>query len=115
MSYKELIVWQKAMDLSEEIYRLSKLFPKEEIYALTSQIRRAVVSVPSNIAEGNARASSADYRHFLSIAKGSLVDVETQILIAIRLKYILLKETQSAMKLIDEVGRMLTALRKKLE
>jgi len=86
MSYKELIVWQKAMDLAEEVYLLSKLFPKEELYSLTNQIRRAIVSVPSNIAEGNARNSANEHRQFLSIAKSSLVKVETQILLAVRLK-----------------------------
>jgi four helix bundle protein len=87
-SYKDLIVWQKAMDLTVEIYRLSKRFPHDELYSLTNQIRRAVVSVPSKIAEGKSRNSKAEYLYFLSIAKGSLAETETQILFAIRLNYI---------------------------
>jgi four helix bundle protein len=81
-SYRELIVWQKAMKLVQSIYSLTKDFPKEEVYALTSQIRRAAVSIPSNIAEGQGRDSTKEFLHHLSIAYGSLMEVETQILIA---------------------------------
>ena len=86
--YRELIVWQKAMDLVEAIYRTTARFPKEELYGLTSQIRRAAVSIPSNIAEGQARNTTRDFLHFLAIAYGSLKEVETQVLIAERLGYI---------------------------
>src|SRR5260370_41920494 len=86
--YSELIVWQKAMDLTEEVYTETQHFPKEEIYGLTSQLRRAAVSVPSNIAEGQGRKSTSEFLHYLSIAYGSLMEVETQILIAARLAYI---------------------------
>ena len=113
-SYKELIVWQKAMDLVEEVYRLSKAFPKEEIYALINQVRRAVVSIPSNIAEGQARQSKAEFLNFLSIAQGSLAEVETQLLLAIRLSYLSESETQKAMQLREEISKMLASLRKKL-
>ena len=87
-SYQDLIVWQKAMDLVTEIYRITKNFPKEEIYGLTNQMRRAAISIPSNIAEGHARKSRAEYIRFLSIAQGSRAELETQILIAVRLGYL---------------------------
>ena len=87
-NYKDLIVWQKAMDLAAEIHRLTRSFPREELYGLTSQIRRAAVSVPSNIAEGQARQSTAEFRNFLSISQGSLAEVETQLLLAQRFQYL---------------------------
>jgi four helix bundle protein len=111
-SYKDLLVWQKAMDLVVETYQLSKMFPKEELYALTNQVRRAAVSVPSNIAEGQARQSKAEFRNFLSIAQGSLAEVETQLLIAQRLNYLTEAELQKAMQLREEVSKMLVALRR---
>lgn len=87
-SYRDLLAWQKAMDLVISIYKVSALFPKEEKYSLTQQIRRAVVSVPSNIAEGYGRKHRGDYTHHLSIANGSLKEVETQLIVAGRLVYI---------------------------
>jgi len=113
-SYKDLIVWGKAMDLVEEVYRLSVRFPKEELYSLSNQVRRAVVSVPSNIAEGQARQSKAEFLNFLSMAQGSLAEVETQLLLAIRLGYLLESDAQKAMQLREEISKMLTALRTKL-
>lgn len=113
-NFKDLIVWQKAMDLAEEVYRLSRTFPKEEIYSLTNQIRRAVVSIPSNIAEGKGRHAIAEYLHFLSIARGSLKEVETQLLLAIRFGYISKADTNKALGLVDEISRMLASLRAKL-
>ena len=86
--YRDLIVWQKAMDLVEAIYRTTAAFPREEIYGLTAQMRRAAVSIPSNIAEGNGRNTTRDYLHFLGMAYGSVKEVETQVLIAERLRYI---------------------------
>ena len=110
--FKNLIVWQKAMELVRAVYALSKAFPADERYALTDQLRRAVVSIPSNIAEGNGRASNADYGHFLSIARGSLYETMTQLQIAVDLGYIpALDPTLEA--LISEVGRMLTSMLKK--
>jgi four helix bundle protein len=111
-SYRDLLVWQKAMDLVVETYRLSKMFPKEELYALTNQVRRAAVSVPSNIAEGQARQSKAEFRNFLSIAQGSLAEVETQLLIAQRLNYLTEADLRKAMQLREEVSKMLVALRR---
>jgi four helix bundle protein len=87
-NYRELIVWQRAMDLVEEVYKSSRDFPREEVYVLTSQIRRAAVSIPSNIAEGQGRKSTSEFLHYLSIAHGSLREVETQTLIAYRLRYL---------------------------
>lgn len=112
--FKELIVWQKSMDLSEEVYRLTRSFPSHELYALTNQIRRAVVSVPSNIAEGQARNSTAEFGHFLSIARGSLAEVETQLLLAIRFKYLSETDTTQSLDLITQVGKMLNTLMKRV-
>src|SRR3989442_2311607 len=102
-NYRELIVWQKAMDLVEEVYKSSRDFPREEIYALTSQIRRAAVSIPSNIAEGQGRKSRSEFLHHLSIANGSLREVETQTLTAHRLRYIAQATTDDVMNLAAEV------------
>jgi four helix bundle protein len=113
-TYKDLIVWQKAMDQAEEVHRLSRSFPKEEIYGLTSQIRRAAVSVPSNIAEGQARQSTAEFRNFLSIAHGSLAEVETQLLLAIRFEYLSKPQATEALSLREEVSKMLSSLRSEL-
>ena len=108
--YKDLIVWQKAMDFVEMVYRETKNFPKEELYSLTSQIRRAATSIPSNIAEGQARKSTAEFKHFLSFAKGSLAEVETQLLIAQRLSYINPKQLSELMDTHEQIGKMLTSL-----
>jgi four helix bundle protein len=113
-SYRDLIVWQKAMDLAEEVYAATATFPKEELYALTNQLRRAVVSVPSNIAEGQARQSTAEFRHFLSIAQGSLAEVETQLLLATRFKYLSTQKTEPTLSLSKEISKMLTSLKSKL-
>ncbi len=104
-NYRELIVWQKAMDLVTEVYCLTRLFPREELYGLTNQIRRAVVSIPSNIAEGQARKSTAEFRNFLSIAQGSMAEVDTQILIAIRLQYLTETQAQTALALLMELKK----------
>ena len=109
-NYQELIVWQRAMDMVEEIYKATKDFPREELYALTSQIRRAAVSIPSNIAEGQGRRTTADFLRHLSIAYGSLREVETQALIARRLKYIAQAKLEDVMNRAGEVGRLLNGL-----
>jgi four helix bundle protein len=114
-SYKDLIVWQKAMALTEMIYALTQSFPKEEVYGLKSQVRRAAVSVPSNIAEGNARNSQAEYIQFLSIARGSLAEVETQLILAERFGYISREKNQSAFELQVEVGKMINTIIRKLK
>jgi len=113
-SHRDLVVWQKAMDLSVEVYSLTKRFPASENFRMTSQLTRAAVSVPANIAEGRARSTRKDYGNFLAIAQGSLAEAETYILLSIRLGYVTAAQTEVAVSLIAEVGRMLTALRQKL-
>lgn len=112
--YSELIVWQKAMDLTEDIYAETRRFPKEEIYGLTSQLRRAAVSVPSNIAEGQGRKSTGEFLRHLSIAYGSLMEVETQILIAARLVYLDAGQVDKLIERTSEVGRLLNGLMRSL-
>lgn len=114
-SHRKLIVWQKSMELVESVYRISQAFPVSEQYGLTSQIRRSTISVPANIAEGSARGSAKDYSNFLAIAKGSLMETETLLVIAVRLGYLKAKDAESAMGLIAEVSKMLTAIRAKLQ
>jgi four helix bundle protein len=109
-NYSELIAWQRAMDLVESVYNATKLFPKEELYGLTSQLRRAAVSIPSNIAEGQGRKSLNEFLHFLSIAYGSLREVETQILIVGRLNYLDQPEVNKLIALTSEVGRLINGL-----
>jgi len=111
--HKDLVVWQKAMDLVTAIYHLSRAFPKEEVYGLTSQIQRAAVSIPSNIAEGHALKQTQAYLRHLAIASGSLAELQTQIEIAGRLGY-LKPGSGEVSKLADEIGRMLAGLRKSL-
>ena len=103
------------MELVVIVYQATKSFPKEELYALTNQLRRAVVSVPSNIAEGQARKSSAEFRQFLSIARGSLAEVETQLIIANRLNYLAQEKLQPIMLLHQEVSKMIPALMRKID
>lgn len=112
--YRELIVWQKAMILVEQVYQATKGFPRDEVYGLTSQVRRAAVSIPSNIAEGQARKSRAEFRNFLSIAQGSKAEVETQILIAVRLKYLTQEQAAPILSLLEEISKMLAALQARL-
>ena len=109
-NYQELIVWQKSMDLVEEVYKSSRDFPREDIYGLTSQTRRASVSIPSNIAGGQRRRTTSDFLRHLSIAYGSLREVETQILIARRLRYVAQTRVDGVMDLAGEVGRLLNGL-----
>lgn len=109
-SYRDLIVWQKAMDLVGVAYRLSKQLPAHETYGLASQIQRAAVSVPANIAEGRGRKYRAEYLHHLSVANGSLKELETHLLIAVRLKYLSDEAVESALRQSEEVGRMIFGL-----
>jgi four helix bundle protein len=113
-SYKDLVVWQKAMLLVKEIYAIVKLLPKEEQFALSDQMRRAVVSIPSNIAEGYGRNSTNDYIRFLNIARGSKYELDTQIQICVMLNYISKEKAATALELSEEIGRMINALIKKL-
>ncbi len=114
-SYKDLVVWQKATELALFVYKVSKVFPKEEIYGLTSQIRRCAVSVPSNIAEGSERNSTRDYLRFINMAHASLAELETQLYIAQRLDYVTGENYQQLQVSAAEIGRMLNGLLRKLE
>jgi four helix bundle protein len=109
-NYQDLIAWQKAMDLVEMIYEVTKGLPKEELYGLTAQLRRAAVSIPSNIAEGQGRTSGKEFQNFLSIAHGSVREVETQILITQRLGYLKDAQVQTVLKLAGETGRLIKGL-----
>lgn len=114
MKYKDLTVWQKAMDFTAEIYRLTKNLPKEELYALSNQLRRAAVSIPLNIAEGNARFSTKEYLRFLSIARGSCAEVETQLLLCVKLNYLEQEDVEAVLSLQNEIERMLNSMISKL-
>jgi len=109
-SYRQLVAWQKAMQLVAEIYKATEAFPRHELYGLTNQLRRSAVSVPSNIAEGQARFSSKEFHHFLSHARGSLVEIETQILIAQELRYVPSNQANSLLRRTAELGRILNGL-----
>jgi four helix bundle protein len=113
-SYKDLLVWQKGIALVKHIYRLTTVFPGDEKYGLVSQMRRAAVSVPSNIAEGQARHSTGEFVQFVSHAEGSVAELETQLIIAVELGYCNLAHVQEAFELILELRKMLNALRRKL-
>jgi len=111
---RELKIWNKANDLVLEVYRLTKHFPKDEMYGLTSQVRRAVISIPSNIAEGAGRDSDKEFARFLSISNGSAYEVQTQVILAERLNYVQKELTNSALKNLDEIQRMNYSLKKRL-
>lgn len=113
-SYKELLVWNKSVKLTEEIYRLTSLYPKEEIFGITSQSRRAVVAIPSNIAEGYSRKTRTEYCRFVNIAFASAAELETQLIIAKRLKMTAEKNFEKSEHLLNEVQRMLKVLELKL-
>ena len=106
--YKELITWQKGMLLAEELYKITAMLPKEERFGLSDQLRRAGVSIPSNVAEGFGRESSNEYVRFLKIARGSLYEVETQLYLCINVGLIQKSQTASAFALCAEIGKMLT-------
>jgi four helix bundle protein len=108
--YRNLIVWQKSMELVVLIYALVKIFPKEEIYGLSSQMKRSAISIPSNIAEGNRRASAKDRVHFLIMAFGSVAELETQLEIAKRLSFGKQEKYDMIAPLLDEVARMLNKM-----
>jgi four helix bundle protein len=114
-SYQDLEVWQKAMDLVEDCYRLTRGFPGSETYGLSSQLQRSAVSIPANIAEGRERGRTKEFLHHLSIACGSLAELETHVLIARRLDYLNEENLRGLMDKIAEIGRMLNGLRGSLE
>ena len=114
-SYRDPIAWQQAMGLVTAIYKVSAFFPKDELYGLTSQLRRAAVSVPSNIAEGQGRRGTAEFRHFLRQASGSLMEVETQIMIAERLCYVSPETADDVLRSATELGKVLNGLMNSLK
>jgi four helix bundle protein len=114
-SYRDLIVWQQAMDLAALVYNLTREFPKHEQYGLTSQLCRAAVSVPSNIAEGHARDSTKEYLHHVSFAMGSLAEVETQVLLAERLGYLSTDASNTTLTKTAELGRRIRNLQQALK
>ena len=111
---RELIVWQKSMSLVTDIYRLSRSFPKDEVYGLTSQMRSCAISIPSNIAEGNGRAPTNDYIRFLRMAVGSLYELQTQLEISRNLEYISKTDFDTSYESSREIERMLSSLLRKL-
>lgn len=115
LGYQGLDVWKKSMEMARSVRKVAKLLPQEELYELSSQIRRAAVSIPSNIAEGNGRASTKDYLQFLSIARGSNYELQTQLQLCVVFEYCTEAEIQEALNLSYDVGRMLNALIDKLD
>jgi four helix bundle protein len=115
LTHKDLEVWKKSMDLVVTVYGLTKQFPKEEVYSLTNQIRRAAVSIPSNIAEGRGKRSTRDFIRFINIAYGSAAELETQLLISERLGYVTSEQLQPIFEEINRVNRMLNGMHSGLE
>ena len=113
--YRQLEVWQLAMDLAERCYQATKGFPKEELFGLTSQIRRSAVSIPANIAEGQGREHTKEFLNHLSIARGSLLELETHLMLSQRIGLLQQPELDSLLTMTDRLGRMLSGLRKALE
>ena len=114
-SHRDLIAWQKAMNLTEKVYDLARSFPKEEIYGLTSQIRRCAVSIPANIAEGQGRRSKKEFQQFLGHARGSLLELDTHLELALRFGYINSESHQNILPQLQEVGRILNGLLRSLD
>lgn len=113
-SYKDLIIWQKSLDLAGDIYRLIKTFPENEKFLLCSQLQRCAISVPSNIAEGQARRHPKEFRRFLYIALGSLAEIDTQLIIAYRLKYLSENDLNAFQSSLIELQKMIKTLISKL-
>jgi four helix bundle protein len=109
-SYRDLIAWQKAMDFVMDVYRTSKAFPRDELYGLASQVRRVAVAVPTNIAEGQARLSANEFHYFLGRARGALVEVETQLMIAQKLAYFTPEHGRDLLDKASELGKILNGL-----
>ncbi|MBI1864951.1 MAG: four helix bundle protein [Nitrospirae bacterium] len=114
-TYRDLIVWQKSMTLVTDVFKETRTFPKEEVYALVSQIRRCAISIPSNIAEGYGRKSTGDYLRFLQIAMGSLFEIQTQLEIALNLEFLSRSRFERIHESSREIERMLSSLIRKLK
>jgi four helix bundle protein len=113
-SYKDLLVWQKGIALAKVVYRLTQKYPSEEKFGLVAQMRRAAVSIPSNIAEGQARRTTGEFIQFISHAEGSVAELDTQLILSIELKFCSNENAEAAFPLIVELRKMLNALRRKL-
>ncbi len=113
-NYRDLLIWQRSIDLVQSVYLATKSFPSDEQYGLTNQLRRSIVSVPSNIAEGQARGSSKEFKRFLHIALGSLAEAHTQLILACRLKYLPQEQLKSFEDEVFQIQRMTHALMRKL-
>ena len=113
-NYQKLEVWKKSMNLAVQVYSLAKRLPKEETYVLANQMRRAAVSIPSNIAEGQSRGDK-EFVHFLKIAKGSRSELETQLLLCEHLEYLVRKDIEPALEALEEISKMLSSLIKRLD
>ena len=113
-NYKDLVVWQKGIALAKVSYRLTSKFPSEEKFGLVSQMRRAAVSIPSNIAEGQARHTTGEFIQFISHAEGSVAELETQLILSIELAFAKAEDAKTSFILLDEIRRMLNGLRRKL-
>jgi len=113
-SYRDLKVWHLGMQIAENIYQITRQFPKEELYGLTSQLRRAAVSIPANIAEGHAKAFTRDYMRHLAIAIGSLAEVETLLDLTVRLGILAMQDVDELTAILGEEGRMLRGLQRSL-
>jgi four helix bundle protein len=114
-SYRDLLVWQRSMAVVETVYRVTARFPQSEQFGLIAQMRRAAVSVPSNIAEGYGRRATGEYRHHLSMSRGSLLELETQLLISQRLKYLQSNDTEALLSELEQLGKMLRSLISKIQ
>jgi four helix bundle protein len=114
-SYRDLEVWRKAMDVAERAYQLTRSFPREELFGLTSQIRRAPASVPANIAEGQGRRSTKEFLHHVSMARGSLLELETHLILSKRVGLLDESALEAVLSTTDHVSRMLSRLREDLE
>ena len=113
-NYKEMKIWQKARKLVKVVYKISKKLPKEELYGLTSQIRRAIVSVPANIAEGAGRGTDRDFCHFLDIARGSLFELDTLLILSSDLEYVSEEELNPVFESINEIIKMMVSFQNRL-
>ncbi|MBQ7489511.1 MAG: four helix bundle protein [Bacteroidales bacterium] len=109
-SYEDLIVWQKAMDMTEEVYRVTKQLPKEETFSLMDQMRRSAVSVPSNIAEGFGRKNQREFHRFLLIARGSAMELETQLKICLRVGYLQKEMITKILNLLSEINKIIFSI-----
>lgn len=113
--YRDLVVWQKAIELAKQVYSLTSKFPSEEKFGMVSQMRRAAVSIPSNIAEGQARATPGEFVQFISYAEGSAGELDTQFVLSVELGFCAKSDTQTLTELIVEIRKMLNALRRSIK